>query len=182
MSCTVLAIPYALAWIVAGCISTGIEMTRNIKQQKEEEELKDYYLLHNESSNVCEDVEVISESNFLEKKLETPFMNKELLLKTLMEHGVENITEDYDKITGKVDNYALMFEKIETDKPYYLTITYSANSNFEEKVNDLNSEYALNVQEETYLNIVEKLKENNMQIEEEEVLDDNTIVLTVNLD
>ena len=39
MSCTVLAIPYALAWIVAGCISTGIEMTRNIKQQKEEEEL-----------------------------------------------------------------------------------------------------------------------------------------------
>ena len=109
-------------------------------------------------------------------------MNQELLLKTLMEHGVENITEDYDKITGKVDNYSLMFEKIETDKPYYLTITYSANSNFEEKVNDLNSEYALNVQEETYLNIVEKLKENNMQIEEEEVLDDNTIVLTVNLD
>ena len=60
----------------------------------------------------------------------------------------------------------------------------SANilDNIEEKVNDLNSEYALNVQEDAYLGIVEKLKENNMEIEEEEVLDDNTIVLTVNLE
>ena len=42
--------------------------------------------------------------------------------------------------------------------------------------------YALNVQEDAYLHIIDKLKENNMQIEEEEVMDDNTIVLTVNIE
>ena len=54
MSCTVLAIPYALAWIVAGCISTGIEMARNIKQQKEEEEFDNYYKSVNVNSDVQE--------------------------------------------------------------------------------------------------------------------------------
>ena len=61
-------------------------------------------------------------------------------------------------------------------------ITCLSTDNAEEKVNDLNSEYALNVQEEAYLSIVNKLKDNNMEVEEEEVLDDNTIVLTVNID
>ena len=40
----------------------------------------------------------------------------------------------------------------------------------------------MNVQEESYISIIEKLKENNMELESEEVLDDNTIVLTVNLE
>mgnify|MGYP003421077788 CR=1 FL=1 len=42
--------------------------------------------------------------------------------------------------------------------------------------------YTLNVQEEAYMNIINKLQENNMELETEEVLDDNTIVLTVNLE
>ena len=40
----------------------------------------------------------------------------------------------------------------------------------------------MNVQESVYLKILDKLKNNNMQLESEEVEDDNTIVLTVNLD
>ena len=40
----------------------------------------------------------------------------------------------------------------------------------------------MNVQEESYLSIIEKLKENNMTVESEEVLEDNSIVLTVNLE
>ena len=40
----------------------------------------------------------------------------------------------------------------------------------------------MNVQESVYLKILDKLKSNNMQLESEEVEDDNTIVLTVNLD
>ena len=71
---------------------------------------------------------------------------------------------------------------MEADKPYFLRISCQNTDNAEEKLGDLSSEYALNVQEEAYLNIVDKLKENNMQIEDEEVMDDNTIVLTVNLD
>ena len=88
----------------------------------------------------------------------------------------------FGKIKGEVDSYSFTFEKMSEDKPYQVTISYLEGNRPEEKLNDLNSEYALNVQEEAYLGIVEKLKENNMEIEEEEVLDDNTIVLTVNLE
>jgi hypothetical protein len=49
-------------------------------------------------------------------------------------------------------------------------------------MNDLNAEYALNAQEDTYLNLIENLKEKNMEIEEEVVEEDNTIVLTINLE
>ena len=50
------------------------------------------------------------------------------------------------------------------------------------KVGDLSGEYAMNVQEDAYLHIIDKLKDNNMQIEQEEAMEDNTIVLTVNID
>ena len=71
---------------------------------------------------------------------------------------------------------------MEEDKPYFIKISCLETDNAEEKVKDLESEYTLNVQEEAYLNIIDKLKENNMEIEEEEVQDDNTIVLTINLE
>ena len=76
----------------------------------------------------------------------------------------------------------LTFEKPSADKPYNVRISCLEHNNAEEKLNDLNGEYALNVQEDAYLHILDKLKENNMQIEQEEVMDDNTIVLTVNIE
>ena len=140
-----------------------------------------YHTSDDDIPNNCEDINVISASDFLEKTLETPFTNKELLLKRLEEHGIINISEENDTIKGNVDNYIPEFKKESAEQPYSLTIKYSTNSNVEEKITDLHSEYALNVQEDAYLSIIEKLKENNMELEEE-VLDDNTIVLTVNLE
>ena len=175
MSCTVMAIPYALAWVVAAVVKISIDTVATTVEEKSAS-------VSNFSGLVCDDVQIISEATLMEKSLETPFMDKEILIKTLEEHGVKDITEEFGKIKGEVDTYSLSFEKMEADKPYFVTITYLEQNNPEEKLNDLNSEYALNVQEDAYLNIVEKLKENNMQIEEEEVLEDNTIVLTVNLE
>lgn len=169
MSCTVLAVPYALAW-VAGTLITAA--ASNFNKRKETGSISD-----------CGEINIITEQNFIEKSFETPFMDKEILKKTLEEHGVRNLKEDdYGKIAGVVDNYGLSFEKLEDDKPYFLKISCLETDNAEEKVKDLENEYTLNVQEEAYLNIIEKLKENNMEIEDEEVQDDNTIVLTVNLE
>ena len=119
---------------------------------------------------------------FMEKTFETPFMDRDILLKTLEEHGVKNISKWENGIAGDVDNYKLTFEKPAADKPYNLRISCLENTDAEEKVSDLSGEYAMNVQEDAYLHIIDKLKENNMQIEEEEVMDDNTIVLTVNIE
>ena len=176
MSCTVVAVPYALMWVV-GAIATAAAAAANNKENN----TADLFGFETDDKNCTED-RVITEKHFIEKTFETPFMDKEILRKTLEEHGVVNIAEWENGIAGDVDNYKLTFEKPAEDKPYNLKITCLERDNAEEKAGDLNSEYALNVQEDAYLHIIEKLKENNMQIEEEEVMDDNTIVLTVNID
>ena len=175
MSVTVVAIPAALTWAINALIVTSAVAIKAGEIIAENEQTRNV-------EEFCNDFHIISEANFIEKSLETPFMDKNILLKTLEEHGVKNIKDEFNKIQGEYDSYSFSFEKNEIDKPYYLTIKYLEKDNFEEKINDLNSEYALNVQEDAYLGIVEKLKENNLEIEEEEVLDDNTIVLTVNLE
>lgn len=184
MSCTVFALPYALAWVV-GAVITGVAATADSLNENRFDYSNQTYsdLASMYSNQNCDDVHVITEKNFIEKSFETAFMDKDILIKTLEEHGVQGIsTNEFGKITGQVNDYTLEFEKMETDKPYFLKITCLDKDKPEEKLDDLSSEYALNVQEEAYLNIVEKLKANNMQVEEEEVLEDNTIVLTVNLD
>lgn len=174
MSCTVVAVPYALMWVV-GAIATAAATSVN------NDENIDIFNLETTEENCTED-RVITEKHFIEKTFDTPFMDKSILMKTLEEHGVKNIFEWETGLSGEVDNYKLTFEKTAEDKPYNLRISCLENANAEEKVGDLSGEYALNVQEDAYLHIIDKLKENNMQIEEEEVMEDNTIVLTVNID
>ena len=178
MSCTVIAVPYALMWVV-GAIATAAATAAT--KNEENTNFQELSSMYNEAENCSKD-HVITEKHFIEKTFETPFMDKSILLKTLEEHGVKNITEWDNGLSGEVDNYRLTFEKEAEDKPYNVKIQCLEHDNAEEKVGDLNSEYAMNVQEDAYLHILDKLKENNMQIEQEEVMDDNTIVLTVNID
>ena len=51
----------------------------------------------------------------------------------------------------------------------------------QEIINDLNDEYGLNIQEMTYNKIKERLEQENMRLESETVLDDNSIVLTIDV-
>ena len=179
MSSSVVAVPYALMWVV-GAIATAAA-TAAASNPEGNNNFNELSMIFNESEDCSED-HVITEKHFIEKTFETPFMDKEILLKTLEEHGVSNISQWENGLAGDVDNYKLTFEKPAEDKPYTVKITCLEQDNVEEKVGDLSNEYAMNVQEDAYLHIIEKLKENNMQIEEEEVMEDNTIVLTVNID
>ena len=63
-----------------------------------------------------------------------------------------------------------------------MQITYVSDKNLNEFVENIASEYTANVQEVSYNKIKERLAEKNLEIYEEEIYDDNTIVLTVNLD
>lgn len=189
MSCTVVAIPMAVYWIVGAMATTSGVIAANYQLKTE--------VWGDVSNNVsnktklklpniaegCDDVYVISDKQFLEKTIETPFVDKELLFKTLEEHGCRNIKEnEYGQISCKNGDYTFKFEKSEIDKPYYLNITYTNKDNVDEEFNDISNEYVVNVQESSYNSIIEKLKDNNMEIESEEICDDNTIVLTINLE
>ena len=170
MSCEVIALPWAIAFLIAKFAVDGIDLARNGKMQDE-------YNYDNQNN----DIGIITDDHFIEKEYETPFTDKDILIKTLEEHGVSGINDLGDMITCTVEGYTLTFNK-KSEGNYMLKINCPENVNTEEKINDLNSEYTMNVQESVYLKILDKLKSNNMQLESEEVEDDNTIVLTVNLD
>ena len=184
MSCTIFALPYALVFIGSMIARSAINTAAdNIDEGLYKHRLAALKQSADINSKDCEDIRVISEKNFIEQDFETPFTDKALLIKTLKEHGVNNISEHgTEKISCTVENYKLIFTKTGNETPYYLHIRCLETDNAEEKLNDISSEYALNVQEEVYLNIIEKLKNNDMTIENEEVTEDNTIVLTVNID
>ena len=120
MSCTVIAVPYALMWVV-GAIATAAATAATKSSDAVDNYNNDLASLglFNETENCSED-HVITAKHFIEKTFETPFMDKTILLKTLEEHGVTNINEWENGISGEVDNYKLTFEKPAEDKPYNL--------------------------------------------------------------
>ena len=59
------------------------------------------------------------------------------------------------------------------------------NSSFkiaDKEISEITTEYSINVQEASYLHIIDKINENNMHLESETIEEDNTIVLTINLE
>ena len=174
MSCTVIAIPYALAWVV-GAISTSATVVGINEFHKN-------YTRDNFEIENCNDINIISAKEIIQKVFETPFVDKMLLLKTLEEHGVKNIKENDNNIVGNIESYSLTFTKEDNEKTYKLLITCLNDDNPQNKFDDLEEEYAVNVQEDAYNHIIERLNDNNMQIENEEIQDDNTIVITINID
>ena len=104
MSVTVVAIPAALTWAINALIVTSAVAIKAGEIIAENEQTRNV-------EEFCNDFHIISEANFMEKSLETPFMDKNILLKTLEEHGVKNIKEDFNKIQGEYDSYSFSFEK-----------------------------------------------------------------------
>lgn len=123
-----------------------------------------------------------SKSKFKKLKFDTIIMDEETLLKTLIERNADNIVRQDDKILCDCDGCFLEFHQPNKKKPYKLIVGCSEQSELEELVQNISSEYTTNSQEISYNKIKSRLKEQEMEIETEEVCEDNTIVLTVNLE
>lgn len=110
----------------------------------------------------------------------TAFKDENLLIKTLSEHGINNIEKDNDKIYCSLDALQFEFDK-NSEGIYIINITHKENETLE-IVNELGEEYQVNVQEQSYMNLKKNLENQNLKIDSEEVLEDNSIMITVNLD
>ena len=110
----------------------------------------------------------------------TNYTDKGTLLNTLIEHGDEEITETGDEVSCVLFGMEMVYYKKDGSNGYTLDITQISNtSECEDLINDLNEEYGLNIQEMTYNKIKERLDKENMRLESEVVMDDNSIVLTI---
>ncbi|MBQ2611477.1 hypothetical protein IJF81_03705 [bacterium] len=115
------------------------------------------------------------------KEFSTQIVDKETLIKTLVEHGANNIQELNNDIKCDCEQFHIEFTH-HTGKPYTMTISARNEFGLDELVKDISNEYTINAQEVSYNKIKERLEAQNLSIDEEEILDDDTIVLTVNLD
>lgn len=168
MSVSVSAIPFILISSLAkGVVDITGAITTGINHKNSER-------LHLEA----EDFE-----NVFNKAFNTAILDKKTLLKTLQEHGATNFTEDENQtLECDCEAFHLTFEKENENKPYTMTVTYAQNYNPNQIAEDIGSEYSTNAQEISYNKIKERLEKQNLHIAEEEIFDDNTIVLTVNLE
>lgn len=184
MSVTVVSLPVLLIYGVvtaATAAATHIagETAKTIENQEtKNKELQKKLKQRIEENNGCMTEELMQEFC---KEFETVFMDKDILIKTLEEHGLKNIECEGENIQGQIENFTVSFNRENTSIPYKMKISCTQEIETD-MAQDINTEYAMNVQEETYIKLKERLEEKNLEIESEEVLDDDSIVITVNID
>jgi len=111
----------------------------------------------------------------------TNFADKDLLIRTLREYGVHPRELSNGDIQCKVDDCILVFHK-EGESSYEVEVKGAASlQGVYHSLAALDEDYRRIVQEYTYKNVVQKLQKSDMKIESEEILDDNSILLTINI-
>lgn len=111
----------------------------------------------------------------------TNIVDKNLLVKTIRDYGINYKEISNGDIQCNIGNCLLTFRK-ECDSNYEVEVEGTDSlKNAYLHLKLIDEEYKHNVQEYTYTKVVEKLEDKNMYIEKEEVLDDNSIVLTINI-
>ncbi len=184
MSCTISALPFGLLYAVVSSIAYGIKTERESKEIQKtinEREIKDRIneqlkeSLTNPAEITRENIEKIC------NEYETVFMDRELLTKTLQEYGIQTLQVSKNQVEADIENFHLDFFREDENVPFKLKVTCDQNCDDTVIIEDLSSEYGMNAQEESYIKIKERLAQKNLQIDEEEVLEDNSIVLTVNI-
>ena len=118
----------------------------------------------------------------LPEKIPTAFADGELLLQTLREHGcrVDAVNENKYVVVTACGN--LRYEREEIGAPFYLMLDEVSDvRGLMENIRTLEVEYGRNVQEYTYNHIKENLTD-DMKIVSEEVLEDDSLLLTINIE
>lgn len=169
MSVSVSAVPFLLIYTVSRGVIEFIKLSNDAKNSIRNYDNGEFHI-DNELAEKLYD-----------KEFQTTIMDKDILLKTLKEHGAVNIVENNEDISCSCESFNLNFYKNQ-DEPYTLKITYNEEYNLQELVGDISTEYATNAQEVSYNKIKERLEAQNLTIDNEEITDDDTIILTVNLE
>lgn len=103
----------------------------------------------------------------------------------LLKEALKNYASAIDNKSSLVDQLEkgiISFRKNEELGNYEAVFSESiSNDDAINFISDLTNEYNLLVQNNVYTNIVNNLDNNNLSLESEEVLEDNSIVLTLNV-
>ncbi len=140
-------------------------------------------LFYIESEQRISLVDIVSGGKHIRSKaVKTNYTNKDILIKTLAEHGANALQSDDYNIYCELSGMQFMFSRNNTKSAYNLEIDKIVSEEIcNNLLKDLADEYGLNIQDVVYKRIMERIQTQNMRIENEEVSEDNTIVLTIDL-
>jgi hypothetical protein len=112
----------------------------------------------------------------------TIFNDAALLEKTLREHGFSvTLVSEYEVIC-QVGTARLEYTRQALDEPFVVTVIGINNlDSFLAEMECFEREYRQNVQSYTYCKLMENLSANKMKVVEETVLEDNSIMLTIDI-
>lgn len=115
------------------------------------------------------------------RRIETNFTDESLLIKTLKEHGMEVTLEEDGAVRASAEEKELIYTK---NPQGVYEVDLGGQPESEELVQELillEEEYGFNVQEFTYQRLKEHLSSEGMEVHSEEVLEDNTIKIVLNV-
>ena len=114
--------------------------------------------------------------------IQTIFHDHLLLEKTLREHGLAVTVCSEDRLVCQAGKMQLSYVRQKAGEPFYATVSGVKDINqFLKEMDCFDREYRQNVQSYTYHKLMEGLAENNMKVAEEAVLEDNSILLTIDI-
>lgn len=201
MSVTVTAVPTmfiainiftklaALATVLAteASVLAAAEAGNSLKNVLEDSNIDDVIkqsLLNKDQDNKNKECIFTQENlKLLTQEYETPFVNSELVVRTLEEYGLKIVENQENLITAKIERVIISFKRENETLPFAMKFIFPDDCDEMQKeiASNIYEEYGSNTQEEVYIQIKENIAKSNMYIEEEEILEDDSIVLTINI-
>lgn len=116
--------------------------------------------------------------------LPTIYTDQGLLEGILLQYKIEVESSKENNISCQYSDYKMTFQRTDTEKPFDMMVetTQKDMRKLQECMKILEAEYYASLQEQTYMSIREQILEEGMKIEEEQVMEDNSIVLTVSIE
>jgi len=115
--------------------------------------------------------------------MQTIFNDVMLLEKTLREHGLPVAVVSENHLVCQAGSIRLDYQRQISDGPFWVTVHGIQNMDgFLAEMQCFEQEYKQNVQSYTYNRLMESIAERNMHVVEETVLEDNSILLTIDID
>ena len=114
--------------------------------------------------------------------MQTIFNDKTLLEQTLREHGFSVTVMSENQLICQAGEARLDYSRQTAGEAFWVSVSGVDHvENFISEMECFEREYKQNVQSYTYNKLVENLNESNMRISEESVLEDNSILLTIDI-
>ncbi len=112
----------------------------------------------------------------------TQFTSLTLLEKTLTEHGLGTKTLSENELVCATGKATLTYRRGAKNESFYVTVSGLENPDeLIEELECLDAEYKQNVQSYTYGKLMNGLSYHNMTLQSETVLEDNSILLTIDV-